>query len=234
MYAINYLVTEIYTGLEIFYLSRTTKYYKTAFILCDNYTELLAKAYLLHMNNNWIPNQSNDPTKKYFKNYKQVQEDLEAIRNEQIIKDLHRRMLHRRNRRNEFFHSTTLIDLDVKKDDVVNAFCDLLDYGKILFNQPSPNKHINLWDEVVSSTGNLNTLITLLQIDKRGQSRPDILPKFADIFLKSQNYPKNSKQKVPYEGHILLSSSYEGYWLLCIGQNGDLKRQLEELLKLYP
>lgn len=233
MKAIHYLIKEICTGIEIFYLSRFSKYDKTAFILCDNYTELLAKTYLLHKNPQWIPNKNNDPKTKSYKNYQEVQKDLEAIRQDQIIKDLHQRMYQRRTRRNEFFHSTTLIDLDVKKDDVVDAFCDLLEYGKILFNEPTSNTKTTLWDEIISSTGNLNTLITLLQIDKSGQTRPEILPRFADIFSKSQNYGKSEKQKVPYEGHILLSSNYEGYWLLCIGHNVDLKRQLQALLDQY-
>ncbi len=42
--SLHHLTGELETGLEIFFTGRSAgQYWKTAFILCDNYSELTAK-----------------------------------------------------------------------------------------------------------------------------------------------------------------------------------------------
>jgi hypothetical protein len=48
MNQLPYLLDEICAGVEIYYTGRTGgQYLKTAFILCDDYTKLAAKLFLL-------------------------------------------------------------------------------------------------------------------------------------------------------------------------------------------
>ena len=42
-------------------------------------------------------------------------------------------MKQRRELHNDFFHSAKLLTLSVAHRDCVEAFCDLLDYGELLF-----------------------------------------------------------------------------------------------------
>lgn len=54
MSQLTYLMREIGAGVEIFYSSKTTgQFIKSAFVLCDNYTELLSKLFLIEDDPTW-------------------------------------------------------------------------------------------------------------------------------------------------------------------------------------
>ena len=65
----------------------------------------------------------------------------------------------RRDRRSDFFHSTHLLDLDFHALDCMEAFCDLLDYGKLLF----PGD----WDTEIPAAGNMETCESLIRLDRK-------------------------------------------------------------------
>ena len=106
-----YLIDEICAAVEIYFTGRTGGHYlKTAFILCDDYTELTAKLFLLTDDAGWSDKKAND----HFKNYHDVLGDVEGVfrsrgaANMTALQSLHTRMKGRRKRRNDFFHSPRL------------------------------------------------------------------------------------------------------------------------------
>ncbi|MBA7711613.1 hypothetical protein ES703_120579 [subsurface metagenome] len=86
----------------------------------------------------------------------------------------------RRDRRNAFFHSTNLLDLNFHARDCVEAFCDLIDYGKLLF--------LSDWDVAVAASGNMETCETLIRLDQKTYGDPSIGPKMNDVLAK---WPRN-------------------------------------------
>jgi len=213
---------EICAGVEIYYTGRTGgQYLKTAFILCDDYTELTAKLFLLSQNPGWSDQKANGR----FKNYHDVQIDVRSLINNIRAADLPQitalttAMETRRTRRNDFFHSTTLLDLSVTQRICVEAFCDLLDYGLLLFG--------NDWTNTLQVCRNLETLEVLLRLEKKSFSDPSVLAKVNRVFARmprnGASYPKNGVQLTyPFE---------DLYYRLCI-INGrqELKNSLAELL----
>src|SRR5689334_4572927 len=100
---LTYLIDEIGAGLEIYYTGRQGgQYLKTAFILCDDYTELTSKLFLLIDNPSW----SDTKTNGHFKNYYDIQQDVQNVitRIGRVdiakVKALHNNMKIRRDRRN--------------------------------------------------------------------------------------------------------------------------------------
>ena len=76
MAELPYLITEICAALEIYYSGRTGgQYLKTAFILCDDYTELTSKLFLLKDSPKWSDKKNEDK----FKNYHDIQRDVQAV-----------------------------------------------------------------------------------------------------------------------------------------------------------
>jgi len=82
----------------------------------------------------------------------------------------------RRDRRNGFFHSTHLLDLNLHSRDCVEAFCGLLDYGKLLF--PAD------WDTNVAIAGNMETCEAMIRLDRKSYHDPSVGPKVNDVFAK--------------------------------------------------
>ena len=82
----------------------------------------------------------------------------------------------RRDRRNDFFHSTHLLDLNLHARDCVEAFCDLLDYGKLLFPVD--------WAGTVAITGNMETCEAVIRLDRKSYNDPSLGPKVNAIFAK--------------------------------------------------
>ena len=80
----------------------------------------------------------------------------------------------RRERRNGFFHSTHLLDLNLHPRDCVEAFCDLLEYGALLF--PAD------WSGAVA--GNMETCEALIRLDRKSYNDPSLGPKVNDVFAK--------------------------------------------------
>ena len=174
-----YLVAEINAALEVYLTGRTGQQYnRTAFILCDDGAELAGKLLLLIDNPQW----SDAKPKGGFKRFKDVSAEVRAVflakraGDHAAVDALHKRIEGRRDRRNGFFHSTHLLDLNLHPRDCVEAFCDLLDYGKLLF--PAD------WDTTVAITGNMETCEAILRLDRKSYHDPSFGPKVNDIFAK--------------------------------------------------
>jgi hypothetical protein len=182
MNKLPYLVAEINAALEVYLSGRTGQQYdRVAFILCDDAAELASKLLLLVDTSRW----SDMKTNGHFKNVKDITHEVRALFSAKragdyaVIDALLKRIEGRRNRRNEFFHSTSLLDLNFHSRDCIEAFCDLLDYGRLLF--PSD------WQNAVAAAGNMETCEAIIRLDKKGYGDPSIFPKVNAIL---GNWPR--------------------------------------------
>ena len=222
MSQLTYLMDEICAGVEIYYTGRTgQQYLKTAFILCDDYTELTSKLFLLTDDPVWSDQRS--PGK--FKNYHDIQTDVQNVFTAKRaadlarIKTIHDAMKVRRERRNDFFHSTSLLDLSVTQRMCVEAFCDLLDYGLLLLGAD--------WTKELCVARNLETLEVMLRLEKKGFSDPSVTPKVNRILAK---WPRNISNAAR-EGVHLTEYPEDLHLRLCVVCGGKtLKDKLAALL----
>lgn len=213
---------EICAGVEIYYSGRQGgQYLKTAFILCDDYAELTAKLFLITQNPAWSDHRTNGR----FKNYHDIQQDVRGVITQTRPTDvvqitaLSNAMETRRSRRNDFFHSTTLLDLSVTQRICVEAFCDLLDYGQLLLG--------NNWTNTLQACRNLETLEILLRLEKKSFNDPSVLPKVNRVF---QRLPRNSSS-FPKKGVQVTYPFEDLYYRMCvISGSRDLKDALATLL----
>lgn len=178
MSKLPYLVAEINAALEVYLSGHTGQQYnRTVYILCDDSAELASKLFLLTDNPAWSDTKANG----HFKGFKEVTAEVRAVFQAKRTADcttanaLLLRIEARRVRRNDFFHSTHLLDLNLHARDCVEAFCDLLDYGKLLF-PPSPGVPSSGWDDAVTAAGNMATCEAIIRLDKKGYENPDVLP----------------------------------------------------------
>jgi hypothetical protein len=190
MSKLPYLVAEINAALEVYISGRTGQQYnRTAFILCDDGAELASKLFLLTDTSAWSDTKANGR----FKTFKDVSSEVRAIFLAKRTGDhttadvLLTRIEARRERRNKFFHSTDLLDLTLQPRDCVESFCDLLDYGKLLF--PAG------WDTEVAAAGNMQTCEALIRLDRKTYGDPSVGPKVNDVLAKwPRNGPKPRKK----------------------------------------
>jgi hypothetical protein len=215
-----YLMDEICAGVEIYFSGRIGgQYLKTAFILCDDYTELTSKLFLRDVNLNW-----SDLTQSgRFKSYGSVLDDVaEAVGGqaiESIAGEILGRMRERRKRRNDFFHSTQLLDLGVTIRMCVQGFCDLLAYGELLFAER--------WRVALSGCRNLETYGVLLRLEQESWRDPGIPPQVNRILAawpRNIRYPSLGTQVAQYPEDLHLR--------LCVTTGGD--DLLNELRSLLP
>ncbi len=264
MSQLTYLMREIGAGAEILYSSKSTgQFIKSAFVLCDNYTELLSKLFLIEDNPSWsdtnetelrkfedaktrvdaairngtTPN--TDDVKKLvkgagrdrFKNYHRVLQDVYEVFNNKrttevsIVDNLHTRMKARRDLRNDFFHSAKLLRLSIERSDCIEAFCDLLDYGELLFQTS--------WRNTLSAGQILETLEILLRLELKSHGNPFLISKVNEILENCPQYlPFDKKSisttrkgiqisKYPADLHLILS---------IIGGGQELRDKLAALL----
>jgi hypothetical protein len=191
MTKLPYLVAEINAALEVYLSGRTGQQYnRTAFILCDDGAELASKLFLLTGNSGWSDTRPNGR----FKNFRDVTSEVRSVilatraAEHRDVDTLLSRMEGRRKRRNEFFHSTHLLDLNLHPRDCVEAFCDLLDYGRLLF-PADPAVIGSGWEAVVAATGNMDTCEAIIRLDRKAYADPGIGPKVNDLL---GNWPRNS------------------------------------------
>ena len=190
MSKLPYLVAEINAALEVYLSGHTGQQYnRTAFILCDDGAELANKLFLITDTPGW----SDTKTSGRFKNFKDVTGEVRWVfaakrsSDKPAIDALLNRIEARRDRRNKFFHSTDLLDLTLQPRDCVEAFCDLLDYGKCLF--PAD------WDTEVAAAGNMETCEALIRLDRKTYGDPSVGPKVNDVLAKwPRNSPKPKKR----------------------------------------
>ncbi len=218
-----YLIDEICAAVEIYFTGRTGGHYlKTAFILCDDYTELTAKLFLLSDNARWSDRKANE----HFKNYHDVLSDVEGVFTAKRGADLataqniHGNMKNRRGRRNDFFHSTHLLDLSAGQRFVVEALCDLFAYGGLLF--PTD------WQRHVDSSRNLDTMRILLLIEKASFSDPSISTKAASVF---REWPRN-KPNAARKGVQMTEYPEDFHLRLCVTYGSNILR--DKLKALLP
>jgi hypothetical protein len=175
-----YLVQEINAAMEVYLSGRTGQQYnRTAFILCDDAAELASKLFLITDTRTWSDTKANG----HFKRFREVTAEVRGVfaakrgADQPKADALLHRIEGRRDRRNDFFHSTHLLDLNFHARDCVEAFVDVLDYGKLLF--PAT------WDDAAAATGNMETCEALLRLDKKAYADPSVSPKVSAI-LKDQ------------------------------------------------
>lgn len=136
------------------------------------------------------------------------------------------RMEGRRDRRNDIFHSTTLLDLNFHARDCVEAFCDLLDYGKLLFPL-DPAIPGSGWEATVTAAGNMETCEALIRLDRKAYSDPSVGPKVNDVLAKWPRKGPNPKKK----GCEIASHAEDMHLRLAIRNGGDeLRDKLRALL----
>lgn len=262
MSQLTYLMREIGAGVEIFYSSRTGgQFLKTAFILCDNYTELASKLFLVEDDPKWADTDDTEarrsetaktavdtaiksgatPAQKdlerlvkgagrdRFKNFHRVLQDVHDVFDSKrhaevsIVDNLHTRMKGRRDLRNEFFHSAKLLNLSIAQRDCIEAFCDLLDYGKLLFP--------TTWDEALSSERTLDTLEILLRLDRKCYSNPSITAKVSEVLKGCPRYRLASKKSIPKNGVQVAEYPEDLHLMLSIIDGGqELRGKLAALL----
>jgi hypothetical protein len=183
MSKLPYLVAELNAALEVYLSGRTGQQYnRTAFILCDDSAELANKLFLLTDDSAW----SDVKAKNHFKNFRDVSREVRNVfvkkrpAHHASADSVLRRIEGRRDRRNKFFHSTDLLDLTLQPRDCVEAFCDLIDYGKLLFPV--------VWDIEVAAAGNMETCEALIRLDRLSYGDPSVGPRVNDVLAK---WPRN-------------------------------------------
>jgi len=241
---LTYLMEELCAGVEIYYTGRTgSQYLKTAFILCDDYSELISKLFLRTKNKKWTEKKATSghtncttPTcgrspglvavaSETFKNYHDILQEVEGVVGKKIpaqlerVKDLQVAMTNRRKRRNDFFHSTSLLDLSVTQPNCVRAFCDLLEYGEILFGAD--------WRTALEASRNLATLEVMLQLERCAFSDPSIIPKVNKII---QDWPRNTRNNKKKGAHVA-EYPEDLHFCLCVICGGKaLRDKLKALM----
>jgi hypothetical protein len=135
--------------------------------------------------------------RNHFKNYHEVMEEVRAVVRAEMpdhllrISELQDAMNARRIRRNDFFHSTKLLDLSVTHRNCVESFCDLLEYGEILLGAD--------WSSALETTRNLATLEVMLKLEKAAFSDPALTPKISRIL---EDWPRNAQSKKKKGVHV--------------------------------
>ncbi len=262
MSQLTYLMREICAGAEIFYSSKTGGHFcKTAFILCDNYTELSSKLFLTLDNPKWsdkrdkeakkyakaqqaVSNALNNNTqpqikdleklvkgagKDTFKNYYDVLKDVNTVFDNKrkselpLLENFHDKMKQRRELRNDFFHSAKLLTLSVAHRDCVEAFCDLLDYGELLFKTK--------WKKELSAERTLDSLEILLRLDRKCCANPALTNKVNEIFKNCPRYKRRDKGSIPKKGFQVTEYPDDLHLILSILDGGqELRDKLTALL----
>jgi len=251
------LLRDICTGVEIYYTGRSEdEYLKTAFVLCDDYTELTSKLWLLTDNPRWSDTHDKEARRlgtarqnvaamakgegtatheeialveggnrfDKFKAYDEVLNDVHSVIEKKRARDVsaldgfQRAMKERRKQRNGFFHSAQLLSLTIGKSECVDAFCDLLDYGRLLFGAK--------WDDELKGARNLQTMEILLRLEKKTANAPVLRSKIERIFEK---WARNDT--APSRGAMVARYPNDLHLRLCvIYGDSELRIQLQTLL----
>lgn len=223
--SLQHFMPEVENGLEILFTGKSAgQYWKTAFILCDNYSELAAKLFLSTKVAGW----SDVKAGSKFKNYHDILADVEGAApitsvaaTLASVHDLHIELKARRQQRNDFFHSANLLKLNVHLLDTLKAFCGLLDYGKLLFGAD--------WDNEVNARPSLCNLVLLVRVEHKALTTDySVQHKLDEIFRKWGRI--KDKGTVPVKGAYLTEFPEDVHRRMVI-INGGMKLA-EELKKL--
>ncbi len=227
--SLQYLMPEIENGLEILFTGKSAgQYWKTAFILCDNYTELTAKLFVSTKIRGWT-DQKPAGNRTTFKNYHDILADVEAAApiagtpaTLAAVKALNVDLKARRQQRNDFFHSANLLKLNVHLLDTLKAFCGLLDYGKHLFGAD--------WDTAINGRPALCNLVLLVRVEHKALTADyTVQHKLEDIFRKWGRI--KDKATVPTRGAYLTEFPEDVHRRMVIINGGPkLAAELQKLL----
>lgn len=190
MSKLPYLVAEANAAMEVYLSGRTGQQYnRTAFILCDDCAELASKLFLLTDSPAWSDTNPGGGYKGFRTVTREVAAVIQAKRaaDHAAVDALRLRIEARRDRRNNVFHSTTLLDLTFHARDCVEGFVDLLDYGKLLF--PAD------WDGAVAAAGNMETCEVVLRLDKKSYADPSVGPKMNAILQRQPRLGERPAKK---------------------------------------
>lgn len=220
--SLHHLTGELETGLEILFTGRSAgQYWKTAFILCDNYSELTAKLYLSMKVVGWSDKKANG----HFKNYHDILTDVEGCGfllgpSLAAAQALHVDLHARRGQRNDFFNSANLLRLNIHFADTIAAFCGLLDYGKLLFDAA--------WDADIAGRPVLANLAILVRLEHKAITvDPSITAKVNAIF---RDWRKN-KERVQTKGAFVTEFPEDVHRrMVIINGNIELRNKLQPLL----
>lgn len=228
--SLHHLTPEIENGLEILFTGKTAgQYWKTAFILCDNYSELAAKLFLSNRVAGWSDRKPIGGGRTTFKSYHDILNDIEAAAPVSgtptvlaAVRALHVELKSRRGQRNDFFHSANLLQLNVHLLDTLKAFCQLLEYGKHLFGAD--------WDAAVNGRPTLRNLALLVQVELKAVTTDyTVSHKLDDIFRKWARI--KDKNTVPKRGAYLTEFPEDVHRRMIVINGGDaLATELQKLL----
>ncbi len=224
--SLQHLMPEIENGLEILFTGKSAgQYWKTAFVLCDNYSELAAKLFLSTKVTGWTDMKASGK----FKNYHDILNDVETAAPITVVpttlaavQALHVDLKARRQQRNDFFHSANLLKLNVHLLDTLTAFCGLLDYGKFLFGTD--------WDTAVNGRPALCNLVLLVRVEHKALTADyTVQHKLDEIFRKWGRI--KDKATVPMKGAFLTEFPEDVHRRMVIINGGaKLATELQKLL----
>jgi len=136
--------------------------------------------------NDWSDSRTNGS----FKNFPQIFNDVRNGKNGHVHPDEHHRIIEltdqmkeRRTRRNDFFHSSHLLDLNVNNRECVEAFCDLIELGELLFGDD--------WRREIEVNTKTDILCALFQLEKMTFPDPTIEPCINELL---ESWPKQRKR----------------------------------------
>lgn len=226
MSKLSYLMDEISAGMEVYYSGKTGgQYLKTAYILCDDYVELVTKLYLVEKITGWTDTRANGSFKNFHEILKGLEKSLKGHRAPDVLKriqELQQNMSDRRKRRNDFFHSTHLLDLNVTQRVCVGAFCELMEYGEILFQSD--------WISGIQSRCRMETLVTLFQLELRSFNDATVWPKINSVL---KDWPRRNQEKksINKKGTQYAEHPEDLHLRLCLDWGGqELRDKLKSML----
>ena len=263
MSQITYLMSEICAGIEIFYSSKTGgQFLKTAFILCDNYTELASKLFLIANEPKWSDMRDKE-AKKFEKAQKAVEADLKAgiapatgdlerlmkgagkdiFKNyHDVLKDIHDIFDAKRNAELPFlenFHQNMKARRDLRNDffhstKLLKLSIAQRDCVEAVCDLLDYGKPLfpTIWNTALSTERTLDTLEILLHLDKKCYSNPSITAKVSSVLKTCPRYRLSSKKTIPKNGVQVAEYPEDLHLILSIIDGGQEIR--DKLTALLP
>ena len=130
-------------------------------------------------------------------------------------------MKQRREQRNGFFHSAHLLGMSVSQSGVTDAFCDLFEYGQLLFG--------NDWITAIAGVRNLDVYQLLFRVEKKALTDQTLRPRLSSILA---DWPVNlPNKKRGNKGVHIVEHTDDLHLKLCVVWGAaNLKVRLKDLL----